>query len=41
MPATAIAHQIASIEVGRGIDEDFSAVLRLLEELSGLPTSAR
>jgi 3-hydroxyisobutyrate dehydrogenase-like beta-hydroxyacid dehydrogenase len=36
MPSTAAAHQISSIETGRDVDEDFSAVLRLMEELSGL-----
>ena len=36
MPATAASHVNFSIEVGRGVDEDFSAIMRLVEELSGL-----
>lgn len=36
MPSTAAANQIFSIQAGRGKDEDFSAVLGLMEELSGI-----
>ena len=38
MPATAAAKQVATIETvrSRGRDEDFSAVIRTLQELSGL-----
>jgi 3-hydroxyisobutyrate dehydrogenase-like beta-hydroxyacid dehydrogenase len=36
MPATAVSQQMCAIEAGRGKDEDFSAVLRLMEELSGI-----
>ena len=36
LPATAAAHQIATIEQRRGIDEDFSAVIRTMAELAGL-----
>ena len=36
LPATAAAHQIATIEQRRGVEEDFSAVIRTMEELAGL-----
>jgi len=36
MPATSASHQNFSIEAGRNVDEDFSAIMRLVEELSGL-----
>ena len=37
LPATAAAHQISAIAHTRGPDEDFSAVIRTMEELAGLP----
>jgi len=36
MPATSASHTNFSIEAGRNVDEDFSAIIRLVEELSGL-----
>ena len=36
LPATAAAHQIATIAESRGVDEDFSAVIRTMEELARL-----
>jgi 3-hydroxyisobutyrate dehydrogenase-like beta-hydroxyacid dehydrogenase len=38
LPATAAAHQIATIAESRGVDEDFSAVIRTMEELARLHT---
>ncbi len=37
LPATAAAHQIATIAENRGVDEDFSAVIRTMAELARLP----
>ena len=37
IPATAAAHQISTIEQRRGVEEDFSAVIRTMEQLAGLP----
>jgi 3-hydroxyisobutyrate dehydrogenase-like beta-hydroxyacid dehydrogenase len=37
LPATAAAHQICTIEQVRGTEEDFSAVIRTMAELAGLP----
>jgi 3-hydroxyisobutyrate dehydrogenase-like beta-hydroxyacid dehydrogenase len=37
LPATAAAHQISTIAETQGVDEDFSAVIRTMEELAGLP----
>jgi 3-hydroxyisobutyrate dehydrogenase-like beta-hydroxyacid dehydrogenase len=37
LPATAAAHQISTIAQRRGVDEDFSAVIRTMEELAELP----
>jgi 3-hydroxyisobutyrate dehydrogenase len=36
MPATAIAHQMCTIEEARKVEEDFSAVIRMQEELAGI-----
>jgi 3-hydroxyisobutyrate dehydrogenase-like beta-hydroxyacid dehydrogenase len=36
MPATSVAHQICTIEQAKGIEEDHSAVIRLMEELAQL-----
>jgi 3-hydroxyisobutyrate dehydrogenase-like beta-hydroxyacid dehydrogenase len=36
LPATAAAQQISTIAQTRGVDEDFSAVIRTMEELGGL-----
>ena len=36
MPATAAAQQAAAIEQAKGIEEDFSAVIRTMEELAGV-----
>ena len=42
MPVTAVAHQMCSAESARGREEDFSAVIRLMLELSGtLPAAER
>jgi 3-hydroxyisobutyrate dehydrogenase-like beta-hydroxyacid dehydrogenase len=42
MPATAVCHQLCSAEAARGQEEDFSAVVRLMLELSGSrPNSAQ
>jgi 3-hydroxyisobutyrate dehydrogenase-like beta-hydroxyacid dehydrogenase len=38
MPATAAAQQAAAIEQAKGIEEDFSAVIRTMEELAGVTT---
>jgi 3-hydroxyisobutyrate dehydrogenase-like beta-hydroxyacid dehydrogenase len=38
MPATAIAQQMCTIEHARKVEEDFSAVIRLMEELAGTST---
>jgi 3-hydroxyisobutyrate dehydrogenase-like beta-hydroxyacid dehydrogenase len=38
MPATAVASQISNDERARKSDDDFSAVIRLMEELAGVPT---
>jgi 3-hydroxyisobutyrate dehydrogenase len=35
MPITAIARQMCAAEMARGIDEDYSAVIRLMEEMAG------
>jgi 3-hydroxyisobutyrate dehydrogenase len=39
IPATAAAHQISAIEQRRGVEEDFSAVIRTMEQLAGLPAA--
>jgi 3-hydroxyisobutyrate dehydrogenase-like beta-hydroxyacid dehydrogenase len=39
LPATAAAHQIFTIEQARGVEEDFSAVIRTMEQLAGLPVA--
>jgi 3-hydroxyisobutyrate dehydrogenase-like beta-hydroxyacid dehydrogenase len=39
LPATAAAHQIATIAQTRGIDRDFSAVIQTMEELAGVPVA--
>jgi 3-hydroxyisobutyrate dehydrogenase-like beta-hydroxyacid dehydrogenase len=39
LPATAAAHQICTIEQARGMEEDFSAVMRTMEQLAGLPVA--
>jgi 3-hydroxyisobutyrate dehydrogenase-like beta-hydroxyacid dehydrogenase len=36
MPATAAAHQVCAAEQAKSTEEDYSAVIRLMEELSGL-----
>jgi 3-hydroxyisobutyrate dehydrogenase-like beta-hydroxyacid dehydrogenase len=36
MPTTAAAQQASAIEQAKGIEEDFSAVIRTMEELAGL-----
>jgi 3-hydroxyisobutyrate dehydrogenase-like beta-hydroxyacid dehydrogenase len=40
VPATAAAHQISTIDAARGVEEDFSAVIRTMAQLAGLPTAA-
>jgi 3-hydroxyisobutyrate dehydrogenase-like beta-hydroxyacid dehydrogenase len=37
LPATAAAHQVSAIAQRQGVDEDFSAVIRTMAELAGLP----
>jgi 3-hydroxyisobutyrate dehydrogenase len=37
MPATAAAQQMSTAAMARGIDEDLSSVIRLMQELSGIP----
>jgi 3-hydroxyisobutyrate dehydrogenase len=39
LPATAAAHQISTIAQRRGEEEDFSAVIRTMEQLAGLPVA--
>jgi 3-hydroxyisobutyrate dehydrogenase len=39
LPATAAAHQISTIEQRRGVEEDFSAVIRTMEQLAGVPVA--
>jgi SpoVK/Ycf46/Vps4 family AAA+-type ATPase len=41
MPATAAAHEVLAIERAKGLEEDFSAVIRTVEELSGAPPPRR
>jgi 3-hydroxyisobutyrate dehydrogenase len=41
MPTTAVAHQMCSAESAKGREEDFSAVIQLMLELSGLPAPVR
>jgi len=36
MPATAAAQQLCGAELGKGVEEDYSAVIRLMEELAGV-----
>jgi 3-hydroxyisobutyrate dehydrogenase len=38
MPATAVAHQVMTVEQAKRVEEDFSAVIRTMEELAGLTT---
>jgi 3-hydroxyisobutyrate dehydrogenase-like beta-hydroxyacid dehydrogenase len=42
MPATAVAKQVDNIEAARsaGREEDFSAIIRTIQELSGLKDEA-
>jgi 3-hydroxyisobutyrate dehydrogenase-like beta-hydroxyacid dehydrogenase len=37
MPATEAAFQVNSEELSRGEDEDFSVVVRRMEEIAGIP----
>jgi hypothetical protein len=37
MPATAVAAQLCAAEDAVGADEDFSATIRLMRRLAGLP----
>jgi 3-hydroxyisobutyrate dehydrogenase-like beta-hydroxyacid dehydrogenase len=45
LPATAVSQQLCAAEQAKGIEEDYSAVIRLMEELSGveavIPKKAR
>lgn len=41
MPATAVAEQMCAVEQARGIEEDYSATIRLMERLAGLPEVER
>ena len=34
MPTTAVAQQLCAIEQAKGIEEDYSAVIRLMEEFT-------
>jgi 3-hydroxyisobutyrate dehydrogenase-like beta-hydroxyacid dehydrogenase len=36
MPATAVAHQMYTAAMAKGMDEDFSIVIKFMQELSGL-----
>lgn len=36
MPATAVAEQMCAVEQARGVEEDYSATIRLMERLAGL-----
>lgn len=36
MPATAVARQICAAEMAKGIEEDYSVVIRLMEDLAGI-----
>ena len=40
MPATAAAQQMCGAENAKGLEEDYSAAIRLLEELSGISISS-
>jgi 3-hydroxyisobutyrate dehydrogenase-like beta-hydroxyacid dehydrogenase len=40
MPATAVASEMAAVEQVKGIEEDYSAVIRAMEELAGIPPAA-
>ena len=37
MPATAAAHQIYAAAMAKGLEDDYSVVLKFMEELAGLP----
>mgnify|MGYP005848237629 CR=1 FL=1 len=37
MPATAVAQQMCAAERAKGLEEDYSATIRLMEQLAGLP----
>lgn len=36
MPTTAAAHQMCTVEHAKNVEEDFSAVIRTMEELAGI-----
>jgi hypothetical protein len=40
MPVTAAAQQLCAVEQAKGVEEDFSAVIRTMRELAGLPRSS-
>jgi 3-hydroxyisobutyrate dehydrogenase-like beta-hydroxyacid dehydrogenase len=41
MPATASARQMYAAEMAKGIEEDYSAVIRLMESLACVPRAER
>jgi 3-hydroxyisobutyrate dehydrogenase-like beta-hydroxyacid dehydrogenase len=41
MPATAAAQQMCGVENAKGLDEDYSATIRLMEELSAIPLTTQ
>jgi 3-hydroxyisobutyrate dehydrogenase-like beta-hydroxyacid dehydrogenase len=40
MPTTAVARQICAAEMVKGFEEDYSAVIRLMEQLAGIDTAS-
>ncbi len=40
MPATAVARQMCAAEMAKGVEEDYSAVIRLMENLTGISAGA-
>jgi 3-hydroxyisobutyrate dehydrogenase-like beta-hydroxyacid dehydrogenase len=39
MPATAVSQQVSAAEMAKGIDEDYAAVIRLMQETAGIGES--
>lgn len=39
MPATAVSRQVSAAEMAKGIDEDYAAVIRLMQETAGIGES--
>jgi 3-hydroxyisobutyrate dehydrogenase-like beta-hydroxyacid dehydrogenase len=37
MPSTAAAHQMYAAAMAKGLEDDYSVVIKFMEELAGLP----